>query len=159
MFLGFEQVVIQCYVYVVEYDVVDFIEFIFNFEFKKLLGFFIVGQFNGISGYEEVVVQGLVVGMVVVWCFFGLDEQVIGWEISYLGVLFDDFVFKGSDEFYCMMISWVEYCLLVCQDNVDECMMFIGYVLGLVDDVELIRVQEKYVWVQSGIKSFSKQCM
>ncbi|AAF09619.1 tRNA uridine-5-carboxymethylaminomethyl(34) synthesis enzyme MnmG [Deinococcus radiodurans] len=156
---GFEQAVIQRYAYAVEYDVVDSTELTLNLESKKLPGLFTAGQLNGTSGYEEAAAQGLVAGTAAARRSLGLDEQVIGRETSYLGVLLDDLVFKGSDEPYRMMTSRVEHRLLVRQDNADERMTPIGHALGLVDDAELIRVQEKYARVQSGIKSLSKQRM
>ena len=154
---GFEQAVIQRYAYAVEYDVVDSTELTLNLESKKLPGLFTAGQLNGTSGYEEAAAQGLVAGTAAARRSLGLDEQFIGRETGYLGVLLDDLVFKGSDEPYRMMTSRVEHRLLVRQDNADERMTPLGHALGLVGDAELRRVQDKYARVQRGIESLSKQ--
>lgn len=154
---GFEQAVIQRYAYAVEYDVVDSTELTLNLESKRMPGLFTAGQVNGTSGYEEAAAQGLVAGTAAARRALGLEEQFIGRETGYLGVLLDDLVYKGSDEPYRMMTSRVEHRLLVRQDNADERMTPLGHALGLVDSAELERVQAKYARVQSGIESLSKQ--
>lgn len=132
---GFENVYILCFGYVIEYDYFDLCVLKVLFEMKVINGLFFVGQINGMIGYEEVVVQGLLVGFNVgcyvqekeVWCLW--CDQV------YLGVLVDDFVMCGVVELYWMFMSCVEYCLSLCEDNVDMCLIEIGCELGLVDDV------------------------
>lgn len=54
--------------YVIEYDFFDFCDFRYSLEIKVIGGLFFVGQINGIIGYEEVGVQGLLVGVNVVLC-------------------------------------------------------------------------------------------
>lgn len=61
----------------------------------------------------------------------------------YIGVMIDDLVIKGIKEFYCLLISWVEYWLILCYDNVDFCLMEKGYVIGLVFDECLVVMEEK----------------
>lgn len=41
---------------------------------------------------------------------------------------------KGVDEFYCMFILWVEYCILFCMDDVDMWFIERVYKLGLVKE-------------------------
>lgn len=48
--------------------------------------------------------------------------------------MIDDLVIKGILELYCLLISCVEYCLIFCYDNVDMCLIEIGYEIGLVDE-------------------------
>lgn len=52
-----------------------------------------------------------------------------------MGVLIDDFLIMGIKEFYCMFILCVEYCLLLCEDNVDLCLIEKVCEFGFVDDV------------------------
>ncbi|ACO47378.1 tRNA uridine-5-carboxymethylaminomethyl(34) synthesis enzyme MnmG [Deinococcus deserti] len=154
---GFEQAVIQRYAYAVEYDVVDSTELTLNLESRYLPGVFTAGQINGTSGYEEAAAQGLVAGMAAARRSLGLEEQVIGRETGYLGVLLDDLVFKGSDEPYRMMTSRVEHRLLVRQDNADERLTPLGLRLGLVTDAEASRVEAKYSRVQAGLEALQRQ--
>lgn len=56
-------------------------------------------------------------------------------DLVYIGVLVDDFCMFGIKELYCVFIFCVEYCLLLCEDNVDMCLMLIVYDLGLIDEV------------------------
>ncbi|WP_288434489.1 tRNA uridine-5-carboxymethylaminomethyl(34) synthesis enzyme MnmG [uncultured Deinococcus sp.] len=154
---GFEQAVVQRYAYAVEYDVVDSTELTLNLESRVMPGVFTAGQINGTSGYEEAAAQGLVAGTAAARRSLGLDEQFIGRETGYLGVLLDDLVFKGSDEPYRMMTSRVEHRLLVRQDNADERMTPLGHALGLVGDTELARVQAKYARVEAGSEALRRQ--
>lgn len=52
----------------------------------------------------------------------------------YIGVMIDDLVIKGINEFYWLLMSWVEYWLILWYDNVDLWLMDKGCELGLIDD-------------------------
>lgn len=62
----------------------------------------------------------------------------------YFGVLVDDLCILGIKELYCMFILCVEYCLMLCEDNVDLCLIEIGCELGLVDDECWVCFNEKF---------------
>lgn len=74
------------------------------------------------------------VGINVVCCFLGKKEVVLGCEDVYIGVLIDDFVMKGINELYCLLMFCVEYCLLLCYDNVDFCLIEVGCEIGLIKE-------------------------
>lgn len=83
-------------------------------------------------GYEEVGVQGLVVGLNVVLKVFGKGLFVVDCFEGYIGVMIDDLIICGIIELYWMFIFWVEYCLFLCVDNVDQCFILIGIDFGCV---------------------------
>lgn len=62
----------------------------------------------------------------------------------YFGVLVDDLCILGIKELYRMFISCVEYRLMLCEDNVDLCLIEIGRELGLVDDECWVCFNEKF---------------
>lgn len=48
--------------------------------------------------------------------------------------MIDDLVIKGINEFYCLLMLCVEYCLILWYDNVDLCLIEMGYEIGLVKE-------------------------
>ncbi|WP_189003077.1 tRNA uridine-5-carboxymethylaminomethyl(34) synthesis enzyme MnmG [Deinococcus roseus] len=154
---GFENAVIQRYAYAVEYDVVDSLELTPNLESKFMPGIFTAGQINGTSGYEEAAAQGLVAGTAAARRALGLEDRFFTREGSYIGVMLDDLVYKGTDEPYRMMTSRVEHRLLVRQDNADQRMTPFAHELGLVGDDALKAVQNKYQRIEAGIQQLRTQ--
>lgn len=154
---GFEQAVIQRYAYAVEYDVVDSTELTLNLESRLLPGVFLAGQVNGTSGYEEAAAQGLIAGAAAARRACGLGEVVVSRETSYLGVLLDDLVYKGSEEPYRMMTSRVEHRLLVRQDNADERLAPLAHEMGLIDAERLRAVNERYERINRARQALASQ--
>ena len=103
--------------YAVEYDCLDSFQFKPSLESKIIENLFTAGQLNGTSGYEEAAVQGLVAGINAVRKTRALPPYIPDRSNSYIGVLIDDLVTKGTEEPYRMMTSMAEFRLFLRLDN------------------------------------------
>ena len=117
--VGFEDVKMFRPGYAIEYDYFPPQQLNLNLETKQISNLFFAGQINGTTGYEEAAGQGLMAGINAHLKVNEKEPFVLTRYDSYIGVLIDDLVNKGTEEPYRMFTSRAEFRILLRQDNAD----------------------------------------
>lgn len=140
---GLEKVKILKYAYAIEYDAINPLQLKPSLETKVLENLFTAGQINGTSGYEEAAGQGIIAGINAGLKVQGKKPIILKRNESYIGVLIDDLVTKGTKEPYRLLTSRAEYRLLLRHDNADLRLREYGYKVGIISDEQYKKLQNK----------------
>lgn len=154
---GFENVKMFRPGYAIEYDYFPPQQLTLTLETKLISNLFFAGQINGTTGYEEAASQGFIAGINAHQKINQKQELIMKRSESYIGVLIDDLVTKGTDEPYRMFTSRAEHRLLLRQDNADIRLTPLAHKLGLVSDDRLEQVNKKIYDTQTIIEYLKKQ--
>ena len=141
--VGMEHAEFLKYAYAIEYDALVPTQYDLTLRVKKYKGLYGAGQICGTSGYEEAAGLGLIAGINAALYVQGKEPFILKRNESYIGVMIDDIVTKGTLEPYRLLSSRAEYRLLLRHDNADVRLTPYGYKLGLISEERYQNFLEK----------------
>jgi tRNA uridine 5-carboxymethylaminomethyl modification enzyme len=153
---GFENVKLHRPGYAIEYDYFPPTQLDIYLQTKNIKNLFFAGQINGTTGYEEAAGQGLVAGINACRIIDDLEPLVLKRNESYIGVLIDDLVNKGTDEPYRMFTSRAEYRILLRGENADFRLTPIGNHLGLAKSDRFEKMKKRHEEVEKIMEQFNE---
>lgn len=114
---GFSRAIVSSFGYSVEYSCFAQGEYLHTLRLARSDNLYVAGQILGTSGYEEAAATGLLAGSNAAKRIHGVREIIPDRMTSYLGVMVDDLVSKGTEEPYRLFTSRSENRLHLRQDN------------------------------------------
>jgi tRNA uridine 5-carboxymethylaminomethyl modification enzyme len=148
---GLEHAELLKYAYQIEYDAIRPLQFDATLRVKKYEGLYGAGQICGTSGYEEAGGLGLMAGINAALAIQGKKPFILKRNESYIGVMIDDLVTKGTEEPYRLLSSRAEYRLLLRHDNADLRLTEYGHELGLIDETRYAEFKKKWSDIDQAI--------
>jgi len=153
---GFENAKMYRPGYAIEYDYFPPTQLTISLETKLIKGLFFAGQINGTTGYEEAGGQGLIAGINATRYIDDKEPLILGRDESYIGVLIDDLVNKGTEEPYRMFTSRAEFRILLRGDNADQRLTPIGQEIGLADENRIRKYQNRKTEIEQCLRLFGE---